>query len=110
MEADDPERRGERDKETTIACVLIIHAVDDYLAWKRIFDRAATIRRDAGERSFQVLRYESDPNRIVHFSRWESIAKARAFFESPRLAEIRRQAGVLEPEFIYLEQLDAGVL
>ena len=93
-----------------IAYVLIIHAVDDYQAWKRIFDGAAAIRRDAGELRFQVLSYESDANRIVHFSRWESIAKARAFFESPRLAEIRRQAGVLEPEFIYLEQLDEGVL
>jgi len=59
--------------------VLIIHEV-------------AGIRREAGERSYQVLRYENDPNRIVHFSTRTSIADARAFFESPRLIEIRARA------------------
>jgi hypothetical protein len=46
----------------------------------------------------------------VHFSAWTSIAAAKAFFESPRLVEIRRQAGVKAPEFIYLDQLEAGTL
>jgi len=90
--------------------VLIVHEVDDYPAWKRIFDEAADIRREAGERSFQVLRYEDDPNRIVHFSAWTSIAAAKAFFESPHLVEIRKAAGVRSPEFSYLRQLDSGIL
>ncbi len=46
----------------------------------------------------------------MHFSAWTSIAAARAFFESPRLVEIRRQAGVKAPEFLYLDLLDAGTL
>ena len=90
--------------------VLIVHEVDDYPAWKRVFDEAAGIRREAGERSFQVLRYEDDPNRIVHFSAWTSIAAAKAFFESPRLVEIREAAGVRSPEFSYLQQMDSGIL
>jgi quinol monooxygenase YgiN len=90
--------------------VLILHEVADYPAWKLVFDRAAGIRKEAGERSYQVLRYASDPNRIVHFSAWTSIADARAFFESPRLVQIRKEAGVKAPEFIYLEQLEQGVL
>ncbi|MBM5823626.1 MAG: antibiotic biosynthesis monooxygenase [Cyanobacteria bacterium K_Offshore_surface_m2_011] len=90
--------------------VLIIHAVRDYEAWKTVFDAAATLRCDAGERSFQVLREGSDPNKVVHLSRWESIAKAKAFFESPELVEIRRQAGVESPEFLYLHELEAGTL
>lgn len=90
--------------------VLIIHAVQDYAAWKRVFDDAAVIRREAGERRYQVLRDEKDPNKIVHFSEWTSIAQAKAFFESPRLVEIRRQAGVHAPEFIYLQQLASGEL
>ena len=90
--------------------VLIIHEVADYPAWKTVFDNAADIRREAGERSFQVLKYDNDPNRIVHFSTWTSHADARAFFESPRLVEIRRIAGVKAPEFIYLDELEAGVL
>ncbi len=90
--------------------VLIIHEVADYLAWKRIFDAAAPIRREAGERSFQVLRYESDPNRIVHFSAWTSAGDARRFFESPRLVRIREEAGVKAPQFIYLDEIESGTL
>lgn len=90
--------------------VLIIHEVENYPAWKEVFDNAAAIRKEAGERSYQVLKYASDANRIVHFSAWTSIDDARAFFESPRLVEIRREAGVKAPEFIYLDQLAAGDL
>jgi quinol monooxygenase YgiN len=90
--------------------VLIVHEVADYSTWKEIFDHAADIRRDAGERSYQVLRYENDPNKIVHFSEWTSIANARAFFESPQLIKIREAAGVKTPEFIYLEMLESGTL
>jgi quinol monooxygenase YgiN len=90
--------------------VLIIHAVHDYSAWKQVFDAAAAIRKEAGEQSYQVLTYENDANKVVHFSKWESIAKAKAFFESPRLVEIRKKAGVEAPEFIYLNQLESGTL
>jgi quinol monooxygenase YgiN len=90
--------------------VLIIHEVADYAAWKKVFDQAAGIRKDAGEVTYQVLKYQTDPNRIVHFSRWTSLEAARDFLESPRLAAIRDQAGVRSPEFIYLDQLESGSL
>ena len=90
--------------------VLIIHEVADYPAWKTVFDSAADIRKEAGERSYQVLKYETDANKIVHFSSWTSIADATDFFESPRLLKIREEAGVKAPEFIYLDQIEAGTL
>lgn len=90
--------------------VLIIHAVKDYAAWKKIFDEATGIRKQAGERSYKLLRYENDANRIVHFSAWSSLADARAFFESPELIAIRQRAGVEAPEFVYLTELERGVL
>ena len=90
--------------------VLIIHEVADYTAWKKVFDGAADIRSEAGERSYQVLKYQNDPNRIVHFSVWTSIDDAKRFFESPKLVRIRAEAGVKSPDFIYLEQLEAGTL
>lgn len=93
-----------------MAHVLIIHDVADYTAWKRVFDEAARIRREAGERSYQVLKFESDSNRIVHFSTWTSHDDARRFFESPELVEIRRIAGVTAPDFLYLDELESGVL
>lgn len=90
--------------------VLIIHEVVDYPAWKQIFDKAADIRKQAGEVSYQVLKYENDANKIVHFSAWTSIAAAKRFFESPQLVKIRAEAGVKSPDFIYLEQIESGTL
>jgi quinol monooxygenase YgiN len=90
--------------------VLIIHEVKNYAAWKKVFDNAENIRKEAGERSYQVLKYDSKPNKIVHFSAWTSTTDARAFFESPALVKIREEAGVKAPEFIYLDQLESGVL
>lgn len=90
--------------------VLIIHEVENYETWKLIFDDASAIRKEAGELSYQVLKSDNNANKIVHFSKWTSIANAKAFFESPKLVEIRRQAGVKAPEFVYLELLEEGVL
>lgn len=90
--------------------VLIIHEVKDYESWKKVFDDASDIRREAGERAYQVLKYENDPNKVVHFSSWTSIDDAKRFFESPKLVRIRTEAGVKSPDFIYLEQLESGTL
>lgn len=90
--------------------VLIIHEVKNYEAWKKFFDEAAAIRKEAGEQSYQVLKYLDDKKKIVHFSRWQSLARAQQFFESPELVEIRIKAGVQAPQFIYLNQIEEGVL
>ena len=90
--------------------VLIIHAVRDYAVWKRVFDGAAEMRKATGEQSCQLLRYEHEPDRAGYFSRCKSIAAAQEFFESPRLVEIRWQAGVEAPGFHYLHMLEEGVL
>lgn len=90
--------------------VLIIHEVESYPAWKSIFDQAAGIRKAAGEISYQLLLHEHDSNRLVHFSEWTTLDKARQFFESPELVNIRKQAGVKAPEFIYLQEIERGLL
>lgn len=90
--------------------VLIIHEVDVYPAWKTVFDDAASIRKNAGEISYQLLRYDNDANTIIHFSEWTSLDKARRFFESPELVDIRKKAGVKAPLFLYLQEIERGAL
>ena len=90
--------------------VLIIHEVEDYLSWKKIFDNASEVRKKAGEISYQVLKYENDANKIVHFSAWNSLENAKLFFNSPKLVKIRADAGVKSPDFIYLDLLEVGIL
>jgi hypothetical protein len=72
--------------------------------------RAIYRKKFTPTRSYQVLRYQDDPNRIVHLSAWTSIEDARRFFESPKLVKIRAEAGVKAPDFIYLDQIEAGTL
>lgn len=90
--------------------VLIIHEVESYPVWKQVFDQAADIRKQAGEINYQLLRYDTDANQIVHFSKWSSLENARRFFESPELVEIRKKAGVKAPDFIYLQEIERGEL
>lgn len=90
--------------------VLIIHEVASYPDWKHAFDEAAALRKKAGEITYDLLRFEDDSNRVVHFSEWSSLADARAFFESAEVADIRRKAGVREPTFCYLERLEQARL
>ena len=90
--------------------VLIIHEVEDYQAWKKIFDNASEVRKKTGEISYQVLKYENDANKIVHFSAWNSLENAKLFFNSPKLIKIRADAGVKSPDFIYLDLLEDGIL
>lgn len=90
--------------------VLIIHEVETYPAWKAVFDAAVDIRRNAGEIDYQLLRFDRDANTVVHFSQWSSLDNARRFFESPELVEIRKTAGVKSPQFIYLQEIERGVL
>lgn len=90
--------------------VFIVHEVEDYDHWKAVFDHAAGMRMEAGEIEYQLFHHEGDPLRVVHFSRWSSTEAARLFFESPELVRIRREAGVIAPEFVYLRQLEQGRL
>ncbi|MCX2981404.1 antibiotic biosynthesis monooxygenase [Halieaceae bacterium IMCC14734] len=90
--------------------VLITHEVENYAEWKRGFDHAADLRKAAGEVNYQVLQYQGDANRVVHFSGWQSHAQARSFFESAEVQKIRDELGVKQPTFIYLNQTESGVL
>jgi quinol monooxygenase YgiN len=90
--------------------VLIIHEVKDYQVWKKIFDQASNIRKEAGEISYQLLKYDEDANKIIHFSVWNCLNNAKQFFESPKLVQIRIDAGVKSPVFIYLEEIEKGML
>lgn len=98
------------EKKVEMQFVLIIHEVESYPAWKVVFDRAAGIRKAAGEISYQLLRYDNEQNTIIHFSHWNSLTNARSFFESPALQAIRREAGVMAPNFIYLNEIEHKTL
>jgi len=90
--------------------VQVTHKVDEYEAWKKGFDQAHDLRKSAGEIEYQIFRYDSDPNIVVHCSKWQSKEQAKLFFESDKVKDIRKNLGVHAPEFLYLDELERGVL
>lgn len=90
--------------------VLVIQEVNDFPHWKPGFDEASDLRKKAGELEYQVLVFDGEPNRVVHYSKWKNHKLAKLFFESDRVSEIRKKLGVKEPKFIYLNQIESGML
>jgi quinol monooxygenase YgiN len=68
------------------------------------------LRKSAGELEYQVLQYDGEANRVVHFSKWQSHAKAKLFFELGEIQKIRNELGVKKPTFTYLNQTESGEL
>ena len=57
------------DIHTPLQYVLIIHEVVNYPAWKKIFDGASSIRKEAGERSYGIVAQQAVevyPTAVTH--------------------------------------------
>ena len=52
-------------KELTMAHLFIKHKVDDYAAWKKIFDDFVETRRAGGEKSYQILHWKMNPTIFI---------------------------------------------
>jgi hypothetical protein len=48
-----------------MAYMLVRQSVQDYEAWKSVFDSGGDLRRRNGEKSYQILRQENDSNNLV---------------------------------------------
>ena len=83
--------------------VLVRHKVENYDAWKPVFDSHAEMRRQAGSQGGQVLRGLDDPNEVCVLLQWDDLDSAREFVQSPGLHEAMRRGGVIgKPEVQFL--------
>ena len=91
--------------------IFVRHRVNDYPAWKKVFDEFVDTRRAMGEKSFQVLQKDEDTNNIFLVFTWDSAENARKFFDSEKLKETMGHAGVAEkPDINFVSEADHGVL
>ncbi len=89
--------------------LFIRQKVKDYATWKATFDGLSETRRAGGEKSHQIFHPDDDPNNLVLFFEWDSLANARAFMANPDLKEAMGAAGVFEaPEAYFLEEYERG--
>ena len=86
-----------------MATLIVHHKVQDYSAWRKIFDEDDARRKEYGFTGFQVLKSASDPNDLTLIMGWSSVDRARAFATSDALKEKMKNAGVTsQPEITFL--------
>jgi quinol monooxygenase YgiN len=89
-----------------MASMLIQHQVEDFAAWKKVFDSFAGMRTSAGETSTQVFRDASDPSRVTVLNQWISLVNAQKFAQSPELKAAMEKAGVVgKPSISFLNEV-----
>lgn len=89
--------------------LITLHKVEDYAKWKTEFDSDIDMRKEAGEKSYQIFHTDDDPNNLAILFEWDSLDNARKFMESNELREKMQKGGVIgEPEIRFLEEVEKG--
>ena len=81
--------------------MLVQHKVKDFADWKNVYDSVADLRASNGELSDQIYREASDPNSLTIVFKWDSLANAQKYAQSPELKAAMEKAGVEGPPKIY---------
>ena len=84
-----------------MASMLVQHKVKDFAEWKNVYDSVADLRASNGELSDQIYRDASDPNNLTVIFKWNSLANAQKYANSPELKAAMEKAGVEGPPDIH---------
>lgn len=84
-----------------MATMLVQHQVKDFKAWKEVYDSVTDLRTKNGELSDQIYRDANDPNSLTLIFKWDSLANAQKYAQSPELKAAMARAGVEGPPNIY---------
>jgi len=88
-----------------MAKLLVHHKVQDYNAWRKVFDELTFNRTRFGSTGQQVYRSPSDPNELTVITDWHDISQARAYAQSNDLKEGMKNAGVIsQPDVMFLDE------
>ena len=96
----------------TSTIALVSHRVDDFDAWKKVYDGFAPIQAEHGVQGHQVLRSIENPNDVIVSHTFDSREAARDFFAMPELKKTMSEAGVNADsvEISYFDKVEAGSL
>lgn len=88
-----------------MASMLVQHQVKNFAEWKKVFDSVEDLRTSNGELSSHVYRSESNPNNITAIFKWDSLANAHKYAQSPELKAAMEKAGVEgQPSISFLNE------
>jgi heme-degrading monooxygenase HmoA len=68
--------------------------VRDYSTWKKAYDEMKDLRFLNGAFSDQVYRDDADPNIVTVIIKWNSLANAKKYYNSPEMKAAMSRGGV----------------
>jgi len=83
-----------------MATMLVQHKVKNFAEWKKVYDSVAGLRASNGELSDKIYNDASDPNKLTIVFKWNSLANAQKWAQSPELKAAMEKAGVDGPPSI----------
>jgi heme-degrading monooxygenase HmoA len=99
----------QRRRTKKMAYMFVRQSVQDYEAWKSVFDSFSDLRKRNGEKSYQILRQDNDSSEVVGLFEWDNLDNARKYAGSPELKAAMERAGVTgKPEIMFLEEAARG--
>jgi len=76
---------------------IVKHPVNDYAAWRTVYDEVQPLRDKHGVSAADVLRDPANPNDLTVLHWFASIDNAQAFVADPGLKDAMARAGVSAP-------------
>jgi quinol monooxygenase YgiN len=76
---------------------IVQHPVNDYAAWRTVYDQVQPLRDKHGVSAADVLQDPTNPNSLTILHWFPSVGQAEAFAADPGLKEAMTKAGVTAP-------------
>jgi hypothetical protein len=79
------------------ALSIVKHRVDDYAAWRTVYEEVQPLRDRHGVSAADVLHDPGNPNEVTVLHWFPSVRNAEAFAADPGLKDAMTRAGVSAP-------------
>ena len=81
----------------TTATLLVHHQVQDYGAWRAVYETVESLRQQHGCTGAEVMVDPADKQDVFVLHRFPTVTQAQAFADSAELREAMGRAGVVGP-------------
>jgi heme-degrading monooxygenase HmoA len=87
--------------------LIVRHKVQDFAAWKPVFDEHGSTRKTSGSKGGYLFRSADDPNKVILVLEWSDLESARQFVNSEDLRKTMERAGVSDqPDIYFVDEVD----
>ena len=87
-----------------MAITLVLHRVNDFDAFREVYDSVAPMQAAGGVTAESVHRMAGDPDNVLVIHEFDSMETARSFFATPELKDAMVRGGVKgEPRIEFFE-------